>query len=156
MLTKTQFDQLVNTHPNTGADTNEPSIAQLVYRYYRLNLWDTNDTEAAEYTERYLSALLSQMQDEAKEKTRFSNCELKFVLVEDYFSGITGYAYAENAKGENLFQVTCTKDKKINFNNCNWDSGICKDYNFFMYGRNREHVKGVFEEFKKEFASYSV
>lgn len=71
MLTKTQFDQLVNSRPNTGADTNEPSIAQLVYRYYRKNLRDTNDAESAEYTERYLSALFNQMQAQAQKPEIF-------------------------------------------------------------------------------------
>ena len=71
MLNKVKFDQLVNTRPNTGSDTNEPSLAQLVYRYYRENLWDTNDTEAAEFTEQYLSALFNQMQSEAPKSEFF-------------------------------------------------------------------------------------
>lgn len=64
----------------------------------------------------------------------------------------TGFAYAENAKGENIFQVCCIEDGSINFDDCGWDWGLCGDYNFAMhYKDDYTDVKAVFDQFRAKF-----
>ena len=62
-----------------------------------------------------------------------------------------GFAWAENEKGENLFQVCCNESGEINFEDCGWNWGMCGDYNFSMHGGDYDDLKAVFDQFRAKF-----